>query len=151
MKFFGGFKSLTIFAKNSTQDIWQGSEYAFDIYSTPQRKHNMKFSKGTFERSERKHKRNESDERNAGTWVRILSLMHSWEGIEATARNITTNEALAQVLSSNFCEIFKNNLFIEHLQATVFKEMKLLQLICKYSIKQNFYIKFLFLELLNMI
>ena len=83
----------------------------------------MKFSKGRSEHCERKQKRNEFDERNAGTWVRILSFIYSLQGTEATARNIITNETPVQVLSNELCEIFKSTLLIEHLRATAFKEM----------------------------
>ena len=56
-------------------------------------------------------------------WVRILSFTYSWQGTEATARDIVMDETLVQVFSSEFCEIFKNTSFIEHLQATAFKGM----------------------------
>ena len=94
------------------------------LISTPQGKYNIKLSKGRSECYDYDvQKRNEFDERNAGTWVRTLSFMYSWQGLEATARNIITNETPAQVFSSEFCEIFKNTLLTEHLGATAFKEM----------------------------
>ena len=60
---------------------------------------------------------------NAGTWVRILSFIYTWQGTEATARNIIINDTPAQVFSNEFCQILKNILFIEHPRATAFKEM----------------------------
>ena len=33
-------------------------------------------------------KKNEFDKGNAGTWVRNLSFIYSWQGTEATASNI---------------------------------------------------------------
>ena len=68
-------------------------------------------------------KTNEFDEGNAGTWVRNLSFIYSWQGTEATAGNIIMNKTLAQMLFGKFCKIFKNTLFIEHLWATAFKEI----------------------------
>ena len=50
----------------------------------------------------RKQERNEFDERNARTWVRILSFIHSSQETEETARNIIMNETLAQVFSGKF-------------------------------------------------
>ena len=46
------------------------------LMSTPQYKYNIKFSKGRSERCERKQKRNEFNERNAGTQARILFLIY---------------------------------------------------------------------------
>ena len=60
---------------------------------------------------------------NAGTWIRILSFIYTWQGTEATARNIIIYDTPAQVFSNEFCEILKNILFIEHPRATAFKEM----------------------------
>ena len=57
------------------------------------------------------------------------------QGTETTAHNIIINETLAQVFSSEFCEMFKNTLLTEHLQTTAFKEMQLFQLTYKYYIK----------------
>ena len=50
------------------------------LIATAQCKYNIKFSKGIRpERCERKQKRNEFDERNARTWVRTSSFIHSKE------------------------------------------------------------------------
>ena len=38
--------------------------------------------------------------------------------MQAEAGNFTKNETLAQVFSREFCEIFKNTFFTEHLRAT---------------------------------
>ena len=82
-------------------------------------KYNTKFSKGRSEHCKRKQKRNEFDEGNAGTWVRILSFIYSWQGIEATVRNIIMNKIPAQV----FFGESGYTLWIEHLRVTAFKEM----------------------------
>ena len=63
------------------------------------------------------------ENRKCWTWVRILSFIYTWQGTEATARNIIINDTPAQVFSNEFCEILKNILFIEHPRATAFKEM----------------------------
>ena len=85
------------------------------MISAPQYKYKIKFSKGRSECCQRKQKRNKFDERNAGIWLRILSFIYSRQGTEATARNVITNETPVQVFSSQFCEMFKNALFIEYL------------------------------------
>ena len=38
--------------------------------------------------------------------------------MQAEAGNFTKNETLAQVFCREFCEIFKNTFFTEHLRAT---------------------------------
>ena len=83
--------------------------------STPQCKYNIIFSKGRSERCERKQKRNESDKRNAQTWVRILSYIYS---DKEQKHQLIMNYTLAQVFTREFCKSF---LFIEHLWATAFK------------------------------
>ena len=85
-----------------------------------------KISNSRSERCKKKKKQNkryESDERNAGIWVRILSSIYSLQGTEATAHSIIINETPAQVFSSVFCESFKTTLLTEHLWATASKEM----------------------------
>ena len=78
------------------------------LISTPKCKYNIKFSNGRSQRCERKQKRNEYDERNARTWVRILSFIYSSHGTKATARNrnINMSETPAHVFSSEFCTNF---------------------------------------------
>ena len=96
------------------------------LISKPYCKYNIKFSKGRSVRCERKQKENKFDERNAGTWVRFLCFIYSLRKTKATACNIIINDTPTQVSSSQFCEIFKNILFTEHLRATAFKEMYIL-------------------------
>ena len=59
------------------------------LISSPRCKYNIKFSKGSSERCERKQKRNKFDKENAGTWVRILFL------------NISDKEQKQQLLHYN--------------------------------------------------
>ena len=47
------------------------------LVSAPQYKYNIKLSKGRSECCEKKTEKKEFDERNAGTWVRILFFIHS--------------------------------------------------------------------------
>ena len=74
------------------------------LIATPQ----CKYNKGRSELCERKQKRNEFDERNARTWVRILSFIYFWQGAEATARNIVINKCIwMNFLKKLFNAIFK--------------------------------------------
>ena len=41
--------------------------------------------------------------------------------LQASGCNVIKKEALAQVFSCEFCEIFKNTIFTEHLQKTALK------------------------------
>ena len=59
--------------------------------------------------------------KNARKKVRILSYIYIPD--KERNQNPTMNETLGQVFSSEFCKVFKNPIFIEHLWATAFKEM----------------------------
>ena len=109
---FCGFTPLIIFAKNSILDDWQGSEYASDINITRQIQYKIlkekirtlriqcKVFKGQTRTLRKKTEKKWFDERNSGTWIRILSFIYSWQGTEATARSIIMNETPALVFSS---------------------------------------------------
>ena len=101
-------------------DVWQGFEYAFwyqhcnvSIIQNFQREY----------QNTAKENRNEFNERNAGTRVKILSFIYYWQGSEATACNIIMNETLEQVFFKEFCKVVKNTLFTEYLWVTAFKEI----------------------------
>ena len=118
---FSSFKLL--FFSQKTSSSMSVRVFNTFLISIPKCNYNIKFSKGRWKHCGRKQERNEFDDRNTWTYVRILFLIYSWEEVKATAHNIIVNETLAQAFFSKFCKIFKSTLLTEHLQATAFKEM----------------------------